>query len=93
MSHRLRGTRCGPTAGDGEPPPVVPPEFWEAPELQAALRSWHMGKVIRAYRRHRYHGYRGLTQTDVARWAGVSQAQVSRLETGPPLLRLDWLIF
>lgn len=71
---------------------MVPARFWETPKLQAALRSRHMGKVIRAYRQHAYHGFCGLSQEQVARWAGISQGWVSRLEAGPPLLRLDLLI-
>lgn len=88
--------RCGPcqAADRSQPalPPVVPPEFWETDDMQAALRSRHMGKVIRAYRHHIHHGHGGLSQEDVARWVGSSQGKISRLETGPPLLRLDQLI-
>jgi hypothetical protein len=35
-------------------PPTVPPEFWDDPDMQQALGSRHMGKVIRAFRQHRY---------------------------------------
>jgi hypothetical protein len=30
--------------------PVVLPEFWAADQMRDALASWHMGKVIAAYR-------------------------------------------
>ena len=71
----------------------VPSVFWQDSELRAALASRHMGRVIRAYRQHSHHGPRGLSQDDVAVWAGVAQGQVSKIETGPPSNRLDRLIF
>jgi tetratricopeptide (TPR) repeat protein len=89
--------QCSPcqSADRGELPtsPVVPPEFWHDSELQAALAERHMGQVIRAYRHHLHHGRQALAQDDVASWAGLSQGQLSRIETGPPLHNLDRLIF
>ena len=86
--------RCGrPVSDSHTSPPVVPADFWETPDMRSALRSRHMGKVIRAYRQHPHHGYGGLAQSEVAGWAGISQGQVSRIETGPPPLRLDHLIY
>jgi transcriptional regulator with XRE-family HTH domain len=61
--------------------------------MQEALRSRHMGKVIRAYRRHRHHGYRGISQEQVASWAYTTQAHISRLENGPPPDTLHRLYF
>ncbi len=84
---RLAGHQYAPIA------PTVPPDFWRDEALQEAFQQRHMGLVIRAYRRHRHHGRRGLAQHEVAAWAGVGQTQLSRLETGPPLLRLDQLIY
>jgi Helix-turn-helix len=72
--------------------PDVPPAFWEDRELQAALASRDMGRVIRAFRHHPYHGRHPLAQDDVAMWAGVSQPRLSRIETGPPLTDLDRLM-
>ena len=56
-----------------------------------ALASWHMGRVIHAYRRHPFHG-RVLPQEVVAGWVGITQAQLSRLESGPPMTDLSKLI-
>lgn len=90
-------TLCSPCQGlgGGRPmaPPEVPPAFWEEPGLRAALDSRHMGRVIRAYRQHPFHGRRGLSQDDVAAWAGIAQGQVSKTETGPASNRLDRLVF
>lgn len=73
-------------------PPEVPPDFWHDSELRAALASRHMGHVIRAYRQHPYHRGRGLSQDDIAAWAGVTQGQICKIETGRPINRLDRLI-
>lgn len=89
--------RCSPCQAAGRARiatvPDVPPDFWNDPDLQRALAAREMGKVIRAYRQHRHHGHRGLSQDDVAVWASISQGQLSRLENGPPIVRLDRLIF
>jgi hypothetical protein len=50
-----------------------------------------MGKVIRAYRTHPHHGRSLITQVMVAAWAGVTQAQLSRIENGPPIMHMDKL--
>ena len=91
-----RAARCSAcqTAGGAHPaePPAVPAGFWLDPELQAALDSRHMGRVIRAYRQHVYHGHRGLTQDLVAGWGGITQGQLSTIETGSPINNLGRLI-
>jgi transcriptional regulator with XRE-family HTH domain len=46
-----------------------------------ALDSWHMGKVLSAYRTHPHHG-RTLSQEVVAGWLNLTQAQLSRIESG-----------
>jgi hypothetical protein len=89
------GPRCGPcvvAASRDRPARDLPPAFWFDAELQAALRARHMGRVIKAYRQHGHHGRRGLSQELVAGWAGMSQAQLSRMETGPAPVRLDQLV-
>ena len=73
-------------------PPAVPAAFWNDERLQQALASRHMGRVIRAWRTHPWHGRGGLAQAVVAAWAGLTQAQLSRIETGPPMVHLDKLI-
>lgn len=70
----------------------VPPEFWQTGGMLAAFRARHMGRVIRAYRNHPYHGGRGLPQEVVGAWVGITQAQLSRIENGPPIVHLDRLI-
>jgi transcriptional regulator with XRE-family HTH domain len=71
--------------------PKVPAEFWSIEQIRDALASWHMGQVIAAYRRHPHHG-QFLRQEVVARWAGLTQAQLSRIENGPPIKDLDRLV-
>ncbi|WFE44759.1 XRE family transcriptional regulator [Verrucosispora sp. WMMD1129] len=72
-------------------PPEVPASFWSHPPLRAALMERHLGRVIRAYRHHPYHGRAALPQAVVASWLGITQAQLSRVENGPPLVHLDRL--
>ena len=92
------GTRCaacvrrvhrGQGPGQG-PAPAVPAEFWTRARIRAALRSGHLGHLIAAYRHHPFHG-RTLQQAIVAGWVGLTQAQLSRIEHGPPVRDLDRL--
>jgi hypothetical protein len=57
--------RCGACTQAGREallgPPRVPPEFWRTDQMGDALATWHMGRVIYAYRTHPYHG-RSLSQ-------------------------------
>ncbi|MGH4012579.1 MAG: helix-turn-helix domain-containing protein [Pseudonocardiaceae bacterium] len=71
--------------------PVVPPEFWAVDQMRDALASWHMGKVIAAYRNHPHHG-RPISQEVVGGWVNLTQAQLSRIETGSPIKDLDRLV-
>jgi hypothetical protein len=73
-------------------PPIVPLDFWETDQLKDALASWHMGRIVRAYRHHPYHGPRPLAQELVGNWLGITQAQLSRIEQGRPIKDLDRLI-
>ncbi|WP_433662479.1 XRE family transcriptional regulator [Nocardia sp. CA-128927] len=59
--------------------------------MHDALATWHMGRVIYAYRTHPYHG-NPLAQDTVARWLGLSQSQLSRLEVGIAPEQLSKLI-
>ena len=59
--------------------PRMPDEFWDQPELRAALEQRHFGRVVKAYRQARGGD---VTQALIARWLGVSQVQVSRIERG-----------
>ena len=49
-----------------------------------------MGRVIAAYRNHPFHE-RPLPQEIVAGWVGITQAQLSRIESGPSIKDLDKL--
>ncbi|MEW2430290.1 hypothetical protein AB0877_19980 [Micromonospora sp. NPDC047644] len=72
-------------------PPKVPASFWEHEPVRLALAERHLGRVVRAYRCHPYHGRVALPQSVVAGWLGITQAQLSRVENGPPLVHLDRL--
>ncbi|WP_091107562.1 helix-turn-helix domain-containing protein [Micromonospora citrea] len=72
-------------------PPVVPASFWEHEPVRRALAERHLGRVVRAYRCHPYHGRQPLPQTVVAGWLGITQAQLSRVENGPPIMHMDRL--
>ncbi|MGC4805116.1 helix-turn-helix domain-containing protein [Micromonospora sp. DT233] len=72
-------------------PPAVPASFWEHEPVRQALASRHLGRAIRAYRFHPYHGRSALPQTVVAGWLGMTQAQLSRVENGSPVVHLDRL--
>jgi hypothetical protein len=83
LSQYNRTSRCGRCSSPGtlREPPDVPREFWAAGEMRAALASWHMGRVIRAYRTHPWHG-QVLRQSMVGGWFGLTQTQLSRIENG-----------
>ncbi|HEY9470388.1 MAG TPA: helix-turn-helix transcriptional regulator [Propionibacteriaceae bacterium] len=70
----------------------MPTDFWDESIVRDALLDRHMGRVIRAWRTHPHHGRRSIPQDRVASWAGITQAQLSRIENGPPLVHLDRLI-
>lgn len=78
-------------------PPVVPAEFWETDQLRDAFAAQHIGQLSRAYRKHPHHiatyGGDGITQEVLGRWLGVTQAQISRIENGPPIRTLDSLCY
>lgn len=72
--------------------PIVPAEFWDEPSVQAALEARNMGKLIRAFRLHPHHGRTPISQERAAKWVGITQAQLSRIENGSPIVHLDRLI-
>jgi len=73
-------------------PPTLPADFWDHEPLRASLDAWHIGNVIRAYRHHPHHGHRPLPQSMVANRLSVTQAQLSRIENGPPVMDLNRLV-
>ncbi|MBM0256496.1 helix-turn-helix domain-containing protein [Micromonospora sp. 4G55] len=90
------GTRCAPCLSHDRErlhaAPKFPPDFWDEVVLSEALQSRHMGRVIRAWRTHPYHGRHPISQDRVASWVGLTQAQLSRIENGPALAHLDRLV-
>jgi len=76
-------------------PPSVPSEFWESEQLGDAFVDQHIGGVSRAYRKHPHHvalyGKDGIPQEIVGGWLNLTQAQISRIENGPPIRHLDSL--
>lgn len=97
--HRLAadnsGAMCSPCQGavlDAQTrPPAVPPEFWHLDQMRDALATWHMGRVIYAYRNHPHHR-QTLSQELVGTWLGMTQAQLSRIENGRAPEELSKLI-
>ncbi len=73
-------------------PPQMPTEFWFNDQMRDALASRHLGRVVRAWRRHWSHGPQPVPQEQVAGWLGITQAQLSRIENGPAIRDLDRLI-
>ncbi len=96
LAHDNAGGYCAPCQTESRDrfvaSPEVPAEFWDSPAMREAFASRHMGWVIRAYRCHPFHGRRPLPQDVVAGWIGVTQAQLSRIENGPPVVHLDRLM-
>ncbi len=76
-------------------PPEVPAEFWLTEQFRNAFERQHIGEIARAYRLHPYHrwtyGPGGISQQLLGQWIGLTQGQVSRIESGPPLKHLDIL--
>lgn len=97
--HRLAadnaGAMCSPCQSasvDAQArPPAVRAEFWALDQMRDALATWHMGRVIYAYRHHPHHGYT-LPQELVGTWLGLTQAQLSRIENGRAPEELSKLI-
>lgn len=75
---------CSRCQGDRGQPPRVPAGFWRAERMRKALDSWHMGRVIAAYRVHPWHR-QPLSQEVVAGWLDLTQTQLSRIENGSPV--------
>jgi transcriptional regulator with XRE-family HTH domain len=70
----------------------VPRDFWQVDQVRDALDERHMGHVVLSYRTHPYHGRKRISQEIAAQWLGVSQAQLSRIEAGPPVQDLNRLV-
>lgn len=73
-------------------PPEVPESFWTDELMIEALETWHIGRVLWAFRNHPFHGT-PISQAMAAGWVDMTQPQISKLETGPPVKDLDKLTF
>jgi tetratricopeptide (TPR) repeat protein len=58
--------------------------------MRQALATRHMGKIARAFRTHAYG--RPISQSVAASWFFLTQAQLSRIESGPPIQNMDRLV-
>jgi tetratricopeptide (TPR) repeat protein len=58
--------------------------------MRRALATRHMGKIARAFRTHAYG--RPISQSVAASWFFLTQAQLSRIESGPPIQNMDRLV-
>jgi Helix-turn-helix domain len=61
----------------GDTAPVLSADFWGQPEIRFALLSRHFGRFLRVYRMIQSPP---LKQADVARWLGITQGQLSKIE-------------
>jgi len=99
LAHDNAGTQCGAcerkAAQQRAEPPEVADGFWHTPAFRDAFNAQHMGHVARAFRRHPLnvtnYGRDGIPQELLGAWLGLTQAQVSRVENGPPIRNLDTL--
>ena len=69
---------CGEAMQDEvDAAPVLAADFWEQPEIRSALLSRHFGRFLRAYRTSQSPQ---IKQSQLARWLGITQGQLSRIE-------------
>jgi transcriptional regulator with XRE-family HTH domain len=95
------GSQCGRCQSDmierRAQPQVMPADFWNTPAFRDAFAAQHMGRVARAYRRHPFqvavYGPSGISQELLGQWLGLTQAQISRIENGPPIRNIDTLVY
>ena len=57
--------------------PARSADFWEYPEIRSALLDRHFGRFLRAYRASQCPQ---VKQVELARWLGITQGQLSRIE-------------
>lgn len=95
LSRSNRGTMCAACTKKArthrDHPPSVPSDFWQIPEMQAALAACDMGEVMRAFRTHSFHG-RDISQEVAAGWVGITQPRLSRIENGEQITDLKKLM-
>jgi hypothetical protein len=74
-----------------EEPPKVPAEFWHEQFMAEALAAGDMGRVMRAFRTHPFHGD-DVPQAVAAQWVDITQSRLSRIENGDRLSDVDKLM-
>lgn len=76
------------------PPAQLRNEFFETDEFRSAFENRHIGMIFKAYRNHPRHLQifgTALNRELLGRWLGLTQAQVSKLESGMPEQNLETL--
>jgi hypothetical protein len=79
---------CGPCSRDQRdqlrtPPAHLRDDFFDTDEFRAAFASENIGRIFKAYRNHPQHFEtygKPINQELLARWLGISQGLVSKLE-------------
>lgn len=86
LARDSRASMCAPCrqlSGIGsDHAPDFGSDFWYTDQMRDSFGSRDMGTVVRAYRYHPAHGHKALPQETVSRWLGVTQSQLSRIESG-----------
>jgi hypothetical protein len=86
LTRDSRASMCAPCrqlSGIGsDHAPDLGANFWHTDQMRDAFASRDMGTVVRAYRYHPAHGHKALPQEIVSRWLGITQSQLSRIESG-----------
>ena len=86
LTRDSRASMCAPCrqlSGIGsDHAPDLGADFWYTDQMRDSFASRDMGTVVRAYRYHPAHGHKPLPQETVSRWLGVTQSQLSRIESG-----------
>ncbi len=86
LARDSRASMCAPCrqlSGIGSDyAPDLGADFWYTDQMRDAFASRDMGTVVRAYRYHPAHGHKAFPQEIVSRWLGVTQSQLSRIESG-----------
>ncbi len=86
LTRDSRASMCAPCrqlSGIGsDHAPELGADFWYTDQMRDSFVSRDMGTVIRTYRYHPAHGHKPLPQETVSRWLGITQSQLSRIESG-----------
>lgn len=88
-----KGMSCSPCGRTVGRPPRLRATDWRTSGLRTALQSKDIGAVLNTWRHHPRHGEHPVPQVQLARWLGITQGQLSRIENGRNKVRdLDKLI-